>query len=292
MLTSDQTKQYLKRLDGIEWQLPTIEFLSELHRAHVEKVTWNTMDIFAGKGVPFYRTDSVNHIVNNKSGGYCFHLNGAFSLLLESLGYDVSLHRAGVQPHGTEPRIDSYHLGLSVNMVNDNLEVQKWIIDVGLGDMLYEPIPLIPGDYRQGPDVYKVVNSDFANDAWRLVHDPAASFTAVDVDPEEVRDMEQFKSKHEYLSTSPESTWVNIFIVRNRRQSEINELRGCIFSQRNESGTTKSEITNRSLWFETLGEVFGEQLNHYNRLEKDELWIRVLKTHEDWKRKQQDLHSI
>ncbi|MOA69450.1 hypothetical protein D3C78_1976530 [compost metagenome] len=71
--------------------------------------------------------------------------------------------------------------------------------------------------------------------------------------------MEEFKSEHEYLSTSTESTWVNLFIVRNRQQTGSNELRGCVFSQRNESGTTKSEITNRSLWFETLGEVFGEQ---------------------------------
>ncbi|MGW8956539.1 arylamine N-acetyltransferase [Paenibacillus sp. NPDC055715] len=42
----------------------------------------------------FSRTESVQLILQGRSG-YCFHLNGAFSVLLHSLGYRVCLHRAG-----------------------------------------------------------------------------------------------------------------------------------------------------------------------------------------------------
>ena len=43
-------------------------------------------------------TSRSARIANVRRGGYCFHLNGAFSVLLESLGYQVTRHVGGV--HG------------------------------------------------------------------------------------------------------------------------------------------------------------------------------------------------
>ncbi|MNJ49869.1 N-hydroxyarylamine O-acetyltransferase [compost metagenome] len=286
MLTINQTNDYLNRL-GIERQLPTKDFLFDLHRAHVEKIAWQTIDIFAGKPVSIDFKDSTNHIINN-GGGYCFHLNGAFSLLLRSLGYNVSLHRAGVQSHGHVPRIDSYHLGLSVSITNENLRAQTWLVDVGLGDMPYEPIPLVLGEYKQDFHTYKITKSSVAASGWRLEHDPQGAFIGVDIDPEDVKDIEEFIPKHEQLSSAPDSTWVDLLLVRNRHKTGSNELKGCVFSQRSEIGITKSEVTNRTSWFEILKEVFGEPLNHFSELEKDELWSKALKAHEEWKRNQPD----
>jgi hypothetical protein len=48
-------------------------------------------------------------------GGYCYHLNGAFALLLASLGYDVRRHLGGVHgPDGPSPESLGNHLVLSV----------------------------------------------------------------------------------------------------------------------------------------------------------------------------------
>lgn len=281
MLLLNQTKDYLKRL-GTEIQPPTKEFLFELHRAHVERISWQTINIFAGKPVPIDFKSSIHHILNHGSG-YCFHLNGAFSLLLRSLGYKVSLHKAGVQSRSGEPRIDLNHLGLSVDMLDDSLEPQRWIVDVGLGDMLYEPLPLVFGEYCQEPHTYKVCKSEVAVHGWRLEHDPLGTFAGVDFDPEDTADMEEFNPMHHYLSASPDSVWINLLIVQNRHRAGSNELRGCLFSQRNGNGIVKSEITNRSSWFELLSDVFGEQLNQFSKQEKDELWTKVIRTHEEWK---------
>lgn len=282
MLTTQQTKDYLKRL-GVEFDSPSKEFLSALHRAHVEKLSWQTIDIFAGKPNAIDVETSISHILNQGSS-YCFHLNGAFSALLRSLGYNVSLHRAGVQPKGKEPRVDSYHLGLTVTMPDTALQKeQKWLVDVGLGDMPYEPLPIIAGEYQQGPFIYKIKPSDVTENGWRLENDPCAPFAGVDFAPEIVEDIEEFNSKHEFLS-SPDSVWRSLLLVQNRQQNGSNELRGCVFSQRNRNGIQKREIINKKAWFELLADVFDEKLNRYSKLEKDEIWNRVIQIHDQWRR--------
>ncbi|GAA0134028.1 arylamine N-acetyltransferase [Paenibacillus sp. YSY-4.3] len=289
MLTIQQTDDYLRRL-GMERQQPTAEFLVALHRAHVERIAWHTIDVVAGKPVPIDSEGLVHHIIY-RGGGYCFHLNGAFQLLLRALGYHVSMHRAGVQSHGQEPRINSFHLSLSVRLPSENendkdAKAQTWLVDVGLGDMPYEPVPLNFGMHKQGFHTYKLAQSSVITPGWRLEHDPQGAFIGVDIDPEAVPNMAEFIPKHEYLSSSPDSTWINLLLVRNRHKTGSNELRGCVYSRRDERGLAKSEITVRSEWFELLSDVFGEPLNHLSQLEQDELWTKALQVHEEWRRNQ------
>ncbi|MNJ42284.1 N-acetyltransferase [compost metagenome] len=290
MLTLQQTDEYLRRL-GMKRQQPTIEFLFALHSAHVERIAWQTIDIFAGKPVPIGSEGLIRHIAHH-GGGYCFHLNGAFSLLLRALGYEVSLHRAGVQSHGQEPRIDSYHLSLSVSTPtkeqpdNEHAGIAKWLVDVGLGDMPYEPIPLRLGVHKQGFHTYQLARSSVNTSGWRLDHDPEGAFLGVDIDAMPVCNLDEFLPKHVYLSSSPDSTWIDMLLLRNREKAASNELRGCVYSRRDEHGLAKSEITHRSEWFELLSDVFGESLNHFSQLEKDELWSKALKAHEEWKKDQ------
>ncbi|NIK77106.1 arylamine N-acetyltransferase [Paenibacillus castaneae] len=283
MLTNTEIKAYLKRIGITEIQPPSLSYLFELHKAHVENVTWQTIDIFAGSPASIDVSESV-HLISNRRSGYCFHLNGAFSELLRSLGYKVSMHRAGVQPLNQEPRINSFHLGLTVSITNERQEEERWIVDVGLGDMPYAPLPLLAGDYEQGPFTYKVVDSNVARNGWRLEHDPLASFVGVDFAPEIVESIEAFKSNHEYYSRSADSPWINLFLIRQRHAAGSNELRGCVWSKREFSGIEKTEINTKSQWFEVLGDIFNEHLVNYSIHEKDDLWNRVQKQHEDWKK--------
>jgi arylamine N-acetyltransferase len=222
-------------------------------------------------------------MLGNRSG-YCFHLNSAFSVLLRSLGFRVFWHRAGVQPLRQEPRIDSFHLGLTVSLMDENHQEQRYIVDVGLGNMPYEPIPLQCGVYEQGPMRYRVEKSGVVRDGWRMVHDPPASFVGVDVAPDVLEDLEEFIPKHEFYSRSPDSPWMKLFLVQQRHADGSNELRGCIWSKRGFYGTEKTELRTKSQWLEVLGDVFQEHLVSYSKLERDELWNRVWKYHEEWKK--------
>jgi N-hydroxyarylamine O-acetyltransferase len=194
---------YLHRLGFSEAEPPSLDFLTRLQQAHVERISWQTIDVFAGRPEPIDAASAVALIVAGRSG-YCFHLNTAFADLLRTLGFSVRCHRAGVQARGAVPHVDSFHLGLTVELRGD-----IWLVDAGLGDRPWAPIPVRPGTYQQGPLTYALVDSPAAPGGWRLVHDARAGYEGVDFAPEPVSDLGVFSPQHQHLSTAPDSPWVN-----------------------------------------------------------------------------------
>ncbi|MCR2806040.1 arylamine N-acetyltransferase family protein [Paenibacillus soyae] len=283
LLTPHEIKAYLERFGMPEVEEPSLDYLMRLHRAHVERFSWQTVDIVAGRPASIDPKQSVQLLLTGRSG-YCFHLNGAFGTLLRSLGYQVDWHRAGVQPNGESPRVNGFHLAQTVTIGAGEDGQERWIVDVGLGDMPYEPLPLVHGSYVQGAYTYGVTSSAVAPGGWRLEHDALASFVGVDVAPEIVDDITPFLSKHEHYSTSPESPWMNTFLLRHRHATGGNELRGCIWSSREGKSIRKTELLDKQQWLDVMGDVFGEKLVVYDGLERDALWSKVLRLHEDWKR--------
>ncbi|MFS0838976.1 arylamine N-acetyltransferase family protein [Paenibacillus sp. 1P03SA] len=282
-LTREEVRAYLKRIGISDIGAPTLPYLAELHKAHVKHLSWQTLDIFGGKPAPIGFKESVDLILSGRSG-YCFHLNGAFGVLLHSLGYRVNVHRAGVQPMGAEPRINSFHLGLTVDFAGSADGSGRWIIDAGLGDMPFEPLPLRYGTYVQEPYTYKVTKSGVAADGWRLEHDPLASFPGVDYAPDVLGDLEEFKPNHEFYIRSEESPWYNKLLIRQRNEADGNELRGCIWTKRDANGLNKTELRTKAQWLEVLAGVFHEQLVHYSKPERDDLWKRVEAAHSEWQK--------
>ena len=113
MTTADQTA-YLGRL-GVEAEPPSADALIRLHRAQVERVPYETLWIHTGDLWGVDLEESVARIANVRRGGYCFHLNGAFSVLLESLGYEVTRHVGGVHGPVPVPELEmANHLVLTV----------------------------------------------------------------------------------------------------------------------------------------------------------------------------------
>ena len=129
-----------------------------------------------------WSTDPVKaaeRIAFDGRGGYCYHLNGALGLLLSSLGYEVHGHVGGVQAGEPSPEAMGNHLVLTVTSLPSDVNPSgQWYVDTGLGDALYEPLPLVPGTYVQEPFRLTLERTD--DQSWTLVHDPAGG-TGVDV---------------------------------------------------------------------------------------------------------------
>src|SRR6266545_3741350 len=87
---------YLARLGLSDPGPPSVAGLRALHRAQVERVAYENLDIHLGRVHSIDPVDSFHRVVAGR-GGYCFHCNGAFGLLLSALGYWVRWHRGGVQ---------------------------------------------------------------------------------------------------------------------------------------------------------------------------------------------------
>jgi N-hydroxyarylamine O-acetyltransferase len=189
---------YLRRLGLPQPGPPSAENLRRLHRAHVERIPYEAIEIQLGRPTTVVARDSAARIVDRHRGGYCYHLNGAFSLLLEALGYDVVWHRGGVQNHSDAEPVGATgnHLALTVHSLPDDASpTGDWLVDAGLGDALHEPLPLIAGAYRQGPFRYALRPSAAEPGGWRFEHDPRGSFAGMDFRPQRATTAD-FEAKH------------------------------------------------------------------------------------------------
>jgi N-hydroxyarylamine O-acetyltransferase len=87
--------------------------LRTLHRAHQLTVPFENLSIHLAEPISLDEPDLIDKIVRRRRGGFCYELNGAFALLLEALGAQVS--RVGARVHGEaglSPPLD--HLALIV----------------------------------------------------------------------------------------------------------------------------------------------------------------------------------
>ena len=128
-----------------------------------------------------------------------------------------------------------------------------WLVDVGLGDALYEPLPLLPGRWRQGPLRFGLVRSVVACDGWRLEHDSLSAFKGMDLWPEPA-EMSQFKAQHQVFSTSPTSGFVRVLLMIRRTASGSEALRGCVLRVIGpHREVSEVELTDRRAWFDAQG---------------------------------------
>ena len=271
---------YLARL-GVEPEAPSVEALFRLHRASTARVAWETLWIHLGDRWTTDPAESVARIGARGRGGYCYHLNGAFSDLLAALGYDVARHIGGV--HGAPEPADTdlrNHLVLTVaGLPSDANPSGTWYVDVGLGDTLHEPLPLVAGPYRSGP--YELaLDDDVAMADWHLHHDPAGSFRGM-IWLAAPTDMSAFADTHTFLSTSPESMFTQLLLVQRRDPDASDILMGLVLRRVGEGAMTRTLEQHADLEA-ALVDVFGLDLSATDRERLAEIWPGLRQSHDAW----------
>jgi N-hydroxyarylamine O-acetyltransferase len=272
---------YLARL-GLEAEPASVGALFRLHRAHVERVTYETLWIHLGERWGIGVGESVARIATRGRGGYCYQLNGALGGLLESLGYDVSRHVGGVHgPGGPTEDAMTNHLVLTVHGLPTGANPDgNWYVDAGLGDALHEPLPLVAGAYRQQPFDFVLDETPGAVGDWHLTHDAAGGFTGMSWRSAPAR-MDAFAERHAWLSTSPDSGFVRVLTAQRRDASGVDILRG-LSLKRIGDGASESTLTTRAELADVLGGPFGLDLASVSDQAWDALWARVHATHVAW----------
>jgi arylamine N-acetyltransferase len=272
---------YLARL-GLEREPPSVEALFRLHRAHVERVPYETLWIQLGQVWGVSPAESVARIANQRRGGYCFHLNGALCELLLSLGFTVSRHVGGVHgPAGPSADEMSNHLVLSVSgLPTTSTPNGVWYVDAGLGDALHEPLPLVAGVYEQGPFRLGLEETSDGVGDWHLSHDPSGSFTGMSWTTEPAT-MDAFAERHVSLSTAPESGFVRFLTVQRRDADGVDILRGLTL-RRLGRGATHSTLGTKAELFDALTDLFGLDLSLADPAALQAMWDRSHAAHEAW----------
>jgi N-hydroxyarylamine O-acetyltransferase len=265
---------YLDRLGVDDPGEPSPKALRRLHTAHVERIPYETVWIALGRTRSMDPVESVERIVAGY-GGYCFQLNSAFAALLSALGYDVTLHVGTVRmrPDEDVPGNEGNHLAVTIR-----LDGRAWMVDVGLGNALHEPLPLKPGDYRQGPFEYRLGPAPTIPGGWRFALIPIArSFTCMDFRPEPALPQD-FAAKHHELSTDPQSPFVRVITVVRRDRNGFDQLRGPVLTRFDADGRHDLTLTEQTEWFAVADEHFGLRPDDLDDAAATALWHKVLAT--------------
>jgi arylamine N-acetyltransferase len=273
---------YLRRLGVSGPVQPTIEVLRILHAAHVEQVPYQTLDFQLGRTTTLDPYDSAERIARRGRGGYCFHLNGAFGLLLTRLGFDATFHRARVQRLETAEPVghDANHLAMTVDgLPSPENPHGRWLVDVGLGRGFREPLPLHLGTYRQDAFSYTLGRSRFGA-CWRFDHEPYGLFTGFDIDPAPAR-LTDFEDQHIFLSTSPDSGFVQTPSALRRDADWVDHLKGCTLTRVDGRDRVSRVLDTPGTWFGALTDLFGIVLDCDNAT-RTALWRRAWAAHEAW----------
>ncbi|MBO0830441.1 MAG: arylamine N-acetyltransferase [Actinobacteria bacterium] len=270
---------YLRKLGVADLGQPSAAGLRALHRAQTERVAYENIDIVLGRPPGIDPAESIERILRGR-GGYCFNLNGAFATLLEALGYQVRWHIGAVHAAGSDPLPDEYrnHLALTVELAGE-----AWMVDAGLGNALHEPMPLRPGEHRQGPFAFGLGPLPYARDGWRFSHDPALnSRFGMDFILGRAH-WTDFAAKHEELSTNPGSPFVRLCQVRRRDERGADGLVGCTLHRAEGPGQwSERELATQADWFGAAADIFGLRLDDLTADDRQVIWRRVRAAHQAW----------
>jgi N-hydroxyarylamine O-acetyltransferase len=157
-MNDSQVDAYLARIGAVRPARPGIEALRELQRAHLLSVPFENLSIHLGEPIVLDERALVEKVVDRRRGGFCYELNGAFAVLLTTLGYQVTLLSARVFD-GDRPGPPFDHLALRVDLD------EPWLVDVGFGKFSQYPLRLgASGDQHDRGGVFRIVKDSGRGD--------------------------------------------------------------------------------------------------------------------------------
>jgi N-hydroxyarylamine O-acetyltransferase len=276
-LTADHAA-YLRRL-GFEAPPPaTLDTLVSLHRAHLDAVPYENLDIMLGRPTSTEPAEVVARLGRAGRAGYCFHQNGALGSLLDGLGYDVTRLHGHVW---TDPahRFDTSlnHLVLLVRgLPTADHPDGTWWPDVGLGEGFRDPVPVVAGPVHDPGFDFEV--TELSEGGWSYRNDPRGTFTGL-----EVRDLPlDVPGSHRALSTPPDGPFTRVLVVQRRHAGGVDTVRGCVASHVGANGDTTRDLTRFEEWRELLADGQRLPLDDVPPDELRALWDRTVTAHRAW----------
>jgi N-hydroxyarylamine O-acetyltransferase len=222
---------YLARIGrpDLDRAQPCESTLRRLHRAHVETIPFENVDIILGRGISTAVGDIQRKLVMAGRGGYCHEHGLLFGAVLDQLGYRVDRLMARPRERPGRPW-PCMHLTLHVYGSDGD-----WLADVGFGAGLLEPLPLSVGVWRtQGNWAFCLTSHD---EGWQLVERLGSienAMYAISGHRQRAADVE---AANYYTSTHPDSPFTGQLVVMQRLDDELRRLVNREFTRTMPDGT-------------------------------------------------------
>ena len=278
--TSELVSGYLSFLGYADRPPPTLETLAEVHRRHLAQVPYENLEIMLGRPPSVDPLESLARVARVGRAGYCFHQNGALETVLVDLGYAVSRRGGHVWTAEDDRWTGSLnHLVLVVSgLPTEENPGGEWWPDVGLGDAIAEPLPLVAGDYEQGGFSYAI--TEVRDDGWSFSADPQGSFLGLETGV--APSLADVDACHATLSTPPDGRFARLLVVQRRMADHVDVVRGCLAHTVKPGGQSESELTTYDEWRGAIADGCGLSLAEVGDDELRALFGRQLVLHREF----------
>jgi N-hydroxyarylamine O-acetyltransferase len=258
--------RYLDRLGYEVAVRPDVSTLKALHRAHVETIPFENLDVQLGRRVTRDRQAIFDKLVTRRRGGWCFEMNGLFADMLKEIGFRVRRLAGGVDRASRGDGAIGNHLTLVVDLE------RPWLVDVGFGNGLIEAVPLSEGSITVGPKVLRLTRP---GGGWfRLSDDNAGAHSSYDFHPD-LADPLLLDAASARLQTDPASPFVENTTAMRWRDDVHHALRGRVLTVTSRIGVDKRLIGGPSEYVSTLRDVFALEIDG-----AETLWPKIAARHE------------
>jgi N-hydroxyarylamine O-acetyltransferase len=240
------------KLLGVEPEEPSLDALARLTRAHARTIPFENFNAILrrrahlGQPVPLPDPEALLASWERQAGGaLCFDVTAAFGQLLSALGYRVHAVLAQISiPQG--------HQALVVDLDGD-----QYLVDVGSGSPLLEPIPLdrtfevhragLGFRFRRGDEPHELVQERLIDGAW-------TPFCRYDLRPADPSDRAAAYQRHHI----PGKTWVvdaRVLVLCDDDQVWV--LRDGEYRHHTAQGRTVEQVSDPAHYARLARDVFG-----------------------------------
>jgi N-hydroxyarylamine O-acetyltransferase len=260
---------YLRRIrfDGsVRSDLAT---LRAIHRAHQYAIPFENLDVLLRRPVVLDMEANYDKIVCQRRGGWCYELNGVMGWALKEIGFEVMRMSAGVMRVRAGDAVLGNHLCLLVCLD------QRYLVDVGFGGSLVEPLPLSASEREDRP--YRLGLSELDDNYWRFAEMAPGDGDAFSFDFRVApADEALLARKCQFLQTDPASPFVQNLVVQRRAAADTHlSLRGRVLAAIHATGVDKKLLNSADELVATLRDSFD-----LDAPEAATLWPSISARHE------------
>jgi N-hydroxyarylamine O-acetyltransferase len=261
---------YLDRIGHAGPVRPDLATLRAVHRAHLQAIPYDSLDVQLGRPLTIDPATAYDKIVRRRRGGWCYEMNGLLGWALGEIGFSVTrMAGAAMRAERGDFTIGN-HLVLRIDIPG---EPAAWIADVGFGDGILDPFPLMPGDLTAEGHRFRLEAMD---DGWWRFHNhqfggaKSFDFTLQPADPALLAE------KCAWLQSAPDSPFVLNMICQRWRGGEILQLLGRTYRQITPGVRNERIIASADEMLAVLKDDFALDVP-----EAAGLWPRVVARHEE-----------
>lgn len=186
---------------------PDIATVTEMMRCQLFIVPFENLDVQGGKIVSLVPEEIADKILHRNRGGYCYEVNGIFSMALEALG--IPYQFVAARPMFYPAKRPKTHMAIVLSMDGD-----QWLCDLGFGSYgIRAPMrmSLLNTEVKQDADTFLLSDTggrEFVLKA--LVDGEWVNQYGFDLSPQEWID---FAPANYMNSTHPDAIFVKQYLV-------------------------------------------------------------------------------